>query len=195
MPSLLDPDILYPGYLIALPGDFRDLIDDRTSWFECHVIKEKKLLMKVPSWWLDLNTDLDKVQKWAHAESKEYIYDTMVEAKNRHNAIINEGDEAKKFKHYLLSFKDHVVLDPSVTYLLSGKMNKCEIDIVPIKSFPLADHPDESKRDNSASKVQHYVIFTVARTDLGHKLKGEVKMDGAKVPDASKKAQNMDSGF
>jgi hypothetical protein len=167
----MNPLQKYSGHLIMIKADTRDLVD-RTDWYECQVIHPNKLLVKMPKWPRDLDKDLDNL-KDDLPENKEWILDVLRRAKRAREELQKANRSLNlSYKHLLLEFDEGVELSSSAIFIF-GQNGKCEVDTIPIDSYPYAEHADHKQREMATVHTSDWVVFTVARLDLGVALDDE----------------------
>jgi hypothetical protein len=106
-------------------------------------------------------------------ENEEWTLDALRRAKRAREELKKSYRVLNlSHKYLLLEFDEGVELSSSAICIF-GQNGKCEVDTIPIDSYPYAEHADHKQREMETVHTSSWVVFTVARFDLGVALDDE----------------------
>lgn len=161
----------YPGFFVLLDADDRKAYDVDEGWYECHVISPNQLLVKCDATHTIFcdDKDIETLGNFVKANNlNEDIYKSLLLHKNKWLAQAVEEEVTKtkdinkrRFKHYVLNFPEGMELSASAINPDAGKLEKCNMEMIPVAYNPFSD-------DLSIKNIKMSVCFEVARVDLGY---------------------------
>lgn len=169
----------YDGYSLQIKGDVRWMLEDQEAdQYSMRVWRDDAILVKLPAMEYSLIHNKDEFD--VNDDVPESVINAMDDA--RHH--FEENKKNRMFRYILIEFPPGTMLSSKLIFSEAGDNEELDYDIVQIEA--------------NDKVTEHWLHFTVARTDTRVQKRGKVEKKSKKSKAASKLANlantNMMSG-
>lgn len=183
IPGVVKTEHRFHGYSIQIPVDIRwSLDEDEVDHYSGRVWKEDALLFRVPAFPYSALHNRDEIHRGGASEMVTIAMDDA-----RHD--FESGKDRRQWKYLLLQFPPGHTLSSKMIFEDAGDDEELDFDLVTVTYT----HPKVPNYSN----MEHWMHFTVARTDLRTTKRGRVEKPAkqsrmaAKLQAAQQAAQGM----